>query len=108
MLTWLDRHPLPVIAATNHTHRLDAAALRRFVFKIDLAPLGRTRAALAFERFFGLPPPASLVNLMNLTPGDFAAVRRQLRNAPALSAGDLVERLSREAAWRPGRGKLGS
>jgi AAA+ superfamily predicted ATPase len=107
MLTWLDRHPLPVIAATNHVHRLDTAALRRFVFKIDLAPLGQTRAALAFQRFFDLPAPASLANLVNLTPGDFAAVRRQLRHAPLRDADDLVERLSREGAWRPSRGRLG-
>jgi len=107
MLTWLDRHPLPVIAATNHAHRLDAAALRRFAFKIDLAPLGRTRAALAFERFFGQPAPANLADLANLTPGDFAAVRRQLAHAPPRNAQDLVERLSRESGWRPGRAKLG-
>jgi SpoVK/Ycf46/Vps4 family AAA+-type ATPase len=107
MLTWLDRHPLPVIAATNHVHRLDTAALRRFVFKIDLAPLGPARAALAFERFFDLPAPSSLANLVNLTPGDFAAVRRQLRHAPFRNADDLVERLSREGAWRPSRGRLG-
>ena len=68
MLTWLDRHPLPVIAATNHAHRLDPAALRRFVFKLDLAPLGRERAARAFERFFGLPAPGHLAECRNLTP----------------------------------------
>ncbi|MBX9796108.1 AAA family ATPase [Sphingomonas sp.] len=107
MLTWLDRHPLPVIAATNHAHRLDPAALRRFVFKIDLAALGPERAATAFERHFDLAAPASLGQLANLTPGDFAAVKRQLRHAPANSAEDIVERLAREAGWRPARGRLG-
>lgn len=107
MLTWLDRHPLPVIAATNHAHRLDPAALRRFVFKIDLGPLGPVRAARAFERSFGLPAPAALAELTNLTPGDFAAVRRQLRYEPAMSASDLIERLRAEASWRPERGKVG-
>ncbi|MEA1650662.1 AAA family ATPase [Nitrospirillum sp. BR 11164] len=107
MLTWLDRHPLPVIAATNHADRLDAAALRRFVFKIDLAPLGPSRAAMAFERFFGMPAPAGIANLSHLTPGDFAAVRRQLRHQPARDAGDLLTRLSSEGAWRPTRTKLG-
>jgi SpoVK/Ycf46/Vps4 family AAA+-type ATPase len=43
-----------VIAATNHAHRLDGAAMRRFVFKIDLAPLGPIRAAQAFQSFFGM------------------------------------------------------
>jgi SpoVK/Ycf46/Vps4 family AAA+-type ATPase len=51
LLTWLDRHPLPVIAATNHGHKLDPAALRRFVFKLELQPLGQELMRRAFERF---------------------------------------------------------
>jgi transitional endoplasmic reticulum ATPase len=107
MLTWLDRHPLPVIAATNHAHRLDPAALRRFVFKIGLAPLGQARAALAFERFFGKPAPATLTELRTLTPGDFATVARQLRQAGDLSAQEIVARLAAETAWKPERAAVG-
>ena len=101
MLTWLDQHPLPVIAATNHRHRLDPAALRRFVFKLDLQPLGVDLAARAYERFFGCPAPERLVNLRGLTPGDFAVVARQLKNAPATSTQDIVELLQREVDCRP-------
>ncbi|MBB5716474.1 AAA family ATPase [Sphingomonas aerophila] len=101
LLTWLDRHPLPVIAATNHEHRLDPATLRRFVFKLRLAPLGRERAARAFERFFGTLAPAALAEVDGLTPGDFAIVARQLRFAPARGAEDLVGRLRLEAAAKP-------
>ncbi len=107
MLTWLDCHPLPVIAATNHAHRLDPAALRRFTFKIELAALPPERAARAFERFFQMPPPTQLAELHNLTPGDFAAVKRQLRHAPATSAADLLARLAGEAAWKPEGGRMG-
>lgn len=107
MLTWLDCHPLPVIAATNHAHRLDPAALRRFMFKLDLAPLGRERAARAFERFFGLPAPGDLAECRNLTSGDFAAVKRQLRHVPSGGAQDLVARLHHEASFRPERRKVG-
>jgi transitional endoplasmic reticulum ATPase len=107
MLTWLDSHPLPVIAATNHAHRLDPAALRRFVFKFDLAPLSAARAARAFACFFGIAAPGALRTLVNLTPGDFAAVKRQLPHAPYASADDLVARLAREAAWRPDRAPIG-
>lgn len=107
MLTWLDRHPLPVIAATNHAHRLDGAALRRFVFKIDLVPLTPDRAARAFRRFFDMAPPSGMFLPGHLTPGDFAAVRRQLRHAPARDAQDLAERLAREGNWRPNRARLG-
>lgn len=107
LLTWLDRHPLPFVAATNHGGKLDPAALRRFVFKLDLGPLGRARAARAFERFFALPAPAELAEIAGLTPGDFAVVKRQLR----FSGGDAVwilDRLRDEATAKPGGvGRIG-
>jgi SpoVK/Ycf46/Vps4 family AAA+-type ATPase len=107
LLSWLDRHPLPFVAATNHVGRLDPAALRRFVFKLDLQPLGAARAAAAFERFFAMPAPAGLAEIAGLTPGDFAVVKRQLR----FSGGDaafILARLAAEAEAKPGgMGRLG-
>lgn len=107
LLTWLDRHPLPFVAATNHGGKLDPAALRRFVFKLDLGPLEPARAARAFERFFGLPAPAGLARIAGLTPGDFAVVKRQLR----FSGGDtawILDRLRDEVAAKPGgMGRIG-
>ena len=102
LLTWLDRHPLPVVAATNHGWRLDPATLRRFVFKLDLQPLGSIRAALAFERFFGTAAPASLAALPSLTPGDFAVVARQLRHSPEADVDAIVARLEHEVDAKPG------
>ena len=58
----------------------------------------------AFERFFGMPAPASLAEVSNLTPGDFAVVARQLRWTGKASATELVERLRIEAACKPGDG----
>jgi transitional endoplasmic reticulum ATPase len=104
MLTWLDHHPLPVVAATNHSHRLDPAALRRFVFKLELRPLGPARAAQAFERFFGVPAPATLSELRNLTPGDFAVVARQLRHVETYDGPSIVNCLHREVAAKPEHG----
>ena len=103
LLTWLDRHPLPVIAATNHPDKLDPATLRRFVFKLRLRPLGPERAACAFTRFFGGNAPAALASLANLTPGDFAVVARQLRHRPAMSPDEIVDRLAFESAAKPGQ-----
>lgn len=102
LLTWLDRHPLPVVAATNHAGRLDPATLRRFVFKLELRPLSPARAARAFVRFFARAAPESLAAVGGLTPGDMAVVARQLRHDPAPSAAAIVERLRAEVAARPG------
>lgn len=107
LLTWLDRHPLPVVAATNHKGRLDPAALRRFVFKLELGPLSCARAAQAFERFFGFPAPADLIEVAGLTPGDFAVVRRQLRFGKVDPA-RLIDLLRAEVAAKPGgQGRMG-
>ena len=104
MLTWLDRHPYPVVAATNHPGSLDPATLRRFVFKLDLRPLGPERCRRAFERFFGMAAPAGLAALRNLTPGDFAVVKRQLRHAPAADAEAILARLHDESRVKPETG----
>lgn len=102
MLTWLDRHPLPVLAATNDLARLDPAALRRFTFKLALRPLGRAAARRAFLRFFDLPAPLALDRLAGLTPGDFAVVARQLRVTGSRDASHVLAALETELAVKPG------
>jgi len=102
LLTWMDAHPLPFIAATNFVGRLDPAVFRRFVFKIELGALGRDGLRRAFERFFARPAPARLFDLQGLTPGDFAVVQRQLRYRGPASADDIVEMLAAEAEAKPG------
>lgn len=102
LLTWLDRHPLPVVAATNHAGRLDPATLRRFVFKLELRALSPAKAARAFAHFFGMAAPVTLAGVGGLTPGDMAVVTRQLRYDPAPSATAIVERLRAEVAAKPG------
>lgn len=107
LLSWLDRPPLPFVAATNHVERLDPAALRRFVFKLELGPLGPARAAAAWKRFFGGPAPTGLAEIANLTPGDFAVVRRQLRFTGG-DQGFILARLRAEVEAKPGAtGRLG-
>ncbi|HEU0099317.1 MAG TPA: ATP-binding protein [Allosphingosinicella sp.] len=101
MLTWMDSHPLPFVAATNFARRLDPAALRRFVFKIELKTLSGGSADRAFELFFGRPAPAGLAEVAGLTPGDFAVVKRQLRYRPEAGAGEIVALLEAEAKAKP-------
>jgi len=109
LLTWMDHHPLPFIAATNHAQRLDGAALRRFVFKVKLEPLGPAAAARAFETFFQRPAPPRVAEIAGLTPGDFAVVARQLRFRQETADDDaIVDLLAAEAAAKPGLpGRIG-
>lgn len=109
LLTWFERHPLPFVAATNHVAKLDPAAMRRFVFKLELRALSPARAAQAFERQFGVPAPRSLAQLHGVTPGDLAVVARGLRFAEARPEPEaLVALVAREVASRPeGGGRIG-
>ncbi|WP_193369401.1 ATP-binding protein [Pelagibius marinus] len=109
LLTWMDSHPFPFVAATNHAARLDSAALRRFVFKVKLEALGPAAAARAFEVFFDRPAPPRLAEIAGLTPGDFAVVARQLRfQEDAASPEAIVGLLAKEAAAKPGTpGRIG-
>ena len=77
MLTWMESHPLPFACTTNFADRLDAATLRRFVFKITLDCLSPGQAASAFRGYFGLDAPTEVSQLATLTPGDFAVVRKR-------------------------------
>ena len=77
MLTWMESHPLPFACTTNLGTALDPATLRRFLFKITLGYLTAEQARTAFRLYFDQAPPPEVAALANLTPGDFALVRRQ-------------------------------
>jgi AAA+ superfamily predicted ATPase len=101
LLTWMESHPLPFVAATNFARRLDPAALRRFVFKVELRPLSAALAERAWVRFFGGEAAAALARVAGLTPGDFAVVKRQLRYGGAGSSQEILAALEAEARAKP-------
>ena len=78
MLTWMESHPMPFACTTNYDERLDPATLRRFDFKLRLDFLTPDLVRLAFKTFFDMPPPDELGTLTNITPGDFAVVKRRV------------------------------
>ncbi len=88
-LQQLETFPGVVACTTNVFRSLDQAALRRFTFKIPfhfLLPaqakllFARTLARLTGEAVAGTDADVAreLVRIVNLTPGDFAAVARRL------------------------------
>ena len=105
-LQQLEVFPGVVVCTTNLFDSLDQASLRRFVFKIPFLFLRPEQALLAFQRTMadlngaGEVPSAvesALGRIPNLTPGDFAAVRRRLAcpgHAP--SAESLLTELQSE------------
>jgi transitional endoplasmic reticulum ATPase len=103
MLTWMESHPLPFVCATNLMEGLDAAALRRFVFKVRFDWLDGAKIEQAFSAFFAIPAPPGLRELENLAPGDFAVVARKARVLGCLGdANQLAAMLRSELALKPG------
>ena len=104
MLTWMESHPLPFACTTNLGTALDPATQRRFLFKITLGYLTAEQARAAFRLYFDQPPPPELATLANLTPGDFALVRRQAAIRGDLDDAERIAALLRaECQAKPGR-----
>ena len=104
MLALMESHPLPIACTTNFAEHLDAATLRRFVFKVALDYLSPEQAGAAFRTYFGLTPPATVTALTALTPGDFVVVRRKAALLGRLEEPEaLAAMLSAECAAKPDR-----
>ena len=103
LLSAMERHDLPFVCTTNFIDRLDPAVMRRFTFKIRCDFLSEDQAARAFETYFGKARPASLRDLRNLTPGDFAVIAKAMRyRAEDVSAEEIADMLRRECELKPG------
>jgi len=108
-LQQLERYRGVIACTTNVWKEVDAAALRRFVFKIEFRPLRLNQAVELFQALFKPilaenPDPNILKTVREelgrypmLTPGDFAAVSRRVRvlgQKPGIE--ELIELLKRE------------
>ncbi len=104
MLTWMESHPLPFACTTNFAEHLDAATLRRFVFKVALDYLSEKQVAAAFQTYFGMAPPAMAAALSALTLGDFAVVRKKAALLGQIDEPEaLAAMLGAECAAKPDR-----
>lgn len=111
MLQGMERFEGIFVCTTNLMERIDAAALRRFTFKIRFKPLtAAQRLALFAREALGSTEAAAvpaewsqrLLALDQLCLGDFAAVKRQwelLHEAP--SAEDFLCQLEAEHRLKP-------
>ena len=109
MLTQMESFAGIFIASTNLMDRLDPASLRRFDVKVKFDYLGKEQIATMFRdslELLRLPsnPTAEgqVVNLTNLTPGDFAASLRQAWLSGAMTAGEFAGMLVAESIIKSG------
>jgi SpoVK/Ycf46/Vps4 family AAA+-type ATPase len=108
MLTWMENHPLPFACTTNLVERLDVASMRRFLIKARFGYLTAAQAAAAFSKFFGIEAPSEIKFLENLTPADFALVRRRAAMLGSLpNPKTLITLLSSESDGRNGGRRIG-
>jgi transitional endoplasmic reticulum ATPase len=101
MLTQMERHPYPFACTTNAPELLDAAAARRFLFKVRFLSMTADQIAEAYRRAFSADPPGFVLKLSDLTPADFARV---VRKASALDERDpkiLAHWLETESQAKP-------
>jgi transitional endoplasmic reticulum ATPase len=109
MLTQMERHPYPFACTTNAPELLDAAAARRFLFKVRFLSMTPDQIAEAFRRAFGAGAPAFVLKLSGLTPADFATVARKANALDERDPKILAQWLELEAQAKPdaGRRKIG-
>ena len=110
MLQGMERFKGVFICTTNLFDRIDEAALRRFTFKIQFKPLTREQREKMFAtealegnaaNFTGKISDR-LNKLQMLTPGDFAAVKRQMTLLDeTLTPDDFLEQLEQEHKVKP-------
>ena len=110
MLQGMERFHGIFVCTTNLLDRIDPAALRRFTFKIQFKPLtaAQREAMFVTEALGGdaslLTPEARarLAKLVQLCPGDFAAVKRQTDIlATAFSIEEFLDQLEAEHRIKP-------
>ena len=109
LLQQMERYPGIFVAATNLMSGLDAAALRRFDFKLHFRALDPRQRQLLFAReALGdqeAPVPVDIARqlaaLEQLTPGDFANVCRQRDLlGETLPAREFLRRLLQEQRYK--------
>lgn len=113
MLVQMENYDGIFIATTNLMEGLDQASLRRFDLKLEFNYLTVQQAEKLFlleAKLLGLRKPTKqmlekLTSIANIAPGDFAAIRRQHRFNPLVSANDLVKRLQTECSIKEGQHK---
>jgi transitional endoplasmic reticulum ATPase len=101
MLTQMERHPYPFACTTNALELLDAAAARRFLFKVRFQSMSADQISKAFRRAFGAAAPRTVLKLDGLTPADFATVAKKASALGERDSKTFAQWLEYEAQAKP-------
>ena len=90
---------------------IDKAALRRFSFKVKYDFLTPDQVITAFKDFFNqIISKDEIVDLTNLTPGDFVVIKKQADLLDITDKSELLSKLRQEQLVKnlhPKRTKIG-
>lgn len=95
-LVGLEGHKYPVCVTTNNIDKIDRAALRRFLFKLEFNYLTKKQSELAYADFFERKAPKTIEGIGGLVPSDFATVQKKARFFGELDDDELIDLLKSE------------
>ena len=112
LLTQMECYQGILIAATNFNSNLDPAVARRFDFKLEFNYLDPKQVLALFAQINNTSQvdpsiKAKLKSLQELTPGDFATVKRQMRLRGIKGQQQALELLNYELSYKQKNRSIG-
>jgi transitional endoplasmic reticulum ATPase len=103
MLAEMENHSQPFAMTTNLKDDMDAASMRRFTFKMCFDFIKPEQSRKLFESYFGMDAPEDVIRLDQLTPGDFANVKKQTKALRITDRAEIIALLTAEVKEKGGR-----
>lgn len=100
-LSHMEMLQTPLAITTNLFDSMDAAALRRFTFKVKFDFLTMEQRINLFKKYFNMEPPEYIKKMEILTPGDYANVKRKIDILNITGEKEILELLDEEIKQKP-------
>ncbi len=101
MLSQMETHTHPFVCTTNLMDNLDQAVLRRCTFKIKFDFLRKDQMIDLFKFYFDTTPPADILDIEILTPGDYANVKNKADFLKITDGDAIYKLLVEEVKFKP-------
>lgn len=100
-LSHMEMLQTPLAITTNLFESMDAAALRRFTFKVKFDFLTLEQRTNLFKKYFSMEAPEYIKKMEILTPGDFANVKRKIDILNITEEKEILSLLEEEIKQKP-------